>query len=343
MKARTGAFTSPACWAVLLGFLAQAPQIRADDSVQPYIDQLKQGMKPDTSSPGSESYTEKLKKRLSPSDASGDSSEGYTERLKQANPLMLQGTPGSSYTDEEKKKLAPKQEGGAIDAVRSGNSDLQLKKPGSIHNAFGLRVGLGLSRTVTAASGVGTGVNFNTMYGANWAPDVSLYGEHQFFHSEILGSLGVFGMTTVGFFSGSGQFEDTALRSAVDGSLIPPGSTNVSFRFYEVPLVAGLDYRFNLMKYLRPYVMGGPTVIGFSETRSDAGQSHSGISKGAWGGVGLAVLMDWVSPSNDWDRYDEYGIKHAYLTVEYSYLYTLPSSPVTFNISGVYAGFMFEL
>src|SRR3712207_8577409 len=41
------------------------------------------------------------------------------------------------------------------------------------------------------------------------------------------------------------------------------------FLFIAVPVMVGLDYRFNLLKYVRPFVMAGPTAIAYFETRDD--------------------------------------------------------------------------
>lgn len=302
----------------------------AEDSSQPYIDSIKQNLVPSDST----GYSDKIKSKLSP-----DDSEGYTERLKNSGDLKLEGTPGS-YTDEVRKKLKPAEEGGAIEAYRQGHSELHLKKEGEVDSAFGFGVGVGMGRTVVANQGLGTGRDFNEVYGQTYAPDLSLFFERQLGHHETWGSFGLYGLANIAWFSGDGIFA-TKIKDAYSNQDIDSRNTHTRFMFYEVPASIGGSVRFNLAKYLRPYVMGGPAVVGASETRNDGGSSHYILSHGLWGAAGVAVLMDWVSQSGDWNRYADFGIKHSYLTVQYTYLKTF-SSPVDFSVSGAVAGFTFE-
>jgi hypothetical protein len=317
----------------LIGILSIAAA-SADDTNSPYIDSIKKTLPQEKDSTG---YTDSVRQKL----PEGDSSEGYTEQLKHSDALQLQGTPGKGYTVQEKEKLGPDDQKSAIEAVREGHSELQLKKPGEIHNAFGIRYGLGLSRTITATDGIGTGRDFNSIYGASYSPDISLFYEQQFFHSEIYGSVGAFAMGTVAFFNGTGQFA-VPIINATNGTLVNPTATGVSFRFFEFPAIVGMDYRFNLAKYLRPYVMGGPALVGFYEGRTDGNPGNHGLSHGLWGAIGVDIPVDWLSKSQDWDRYDSFGIKRTSLSIEYSRLNTF-SSPIDFSIGGLYTGFVFEL
>ena len=302
----------------------------AETSNSPYIDQLRKSL---PAVQDSEGYTESIKKHLRQ-----DTSEGYTERLKESPALRSGASSSAGYTDRVRQTLEPKTEGGAIEAVKEGHSELKMIKSLDIQSAVGIRVGLGLSRNITAPQ-IGTGGNFNSIFGNNWAPDVSIYYERQFFRSENWGSLGVFGMGSVAYFTGAGAFA-APINFAGTGTLVSASQTQL--RFFEVPVVGGLSYRMNLFKYLRPYLMGGPSAIGGSESRSDGQPAHYALSEGFWGAGGISILMDWVSRAQDWSRYDDYSIKHTYLSLEYSKLSTLQSSPIIYSVSGVYAGFTFE-
>jgi hypothetical protein len=321
---------------LLLIALLSIAAASADDSSSPYIDSIKKTLPEDKNA--GQSYTDQLKQKL----PATESSDGYTEALKHSQALQLQGSPSEGYTESEKQRLGPGDQKSAIEAVREGHSELQLKKPGTIHNAFGIRYGLGLSRTITANNNVGTGRDFNSVYGASYAPDISLFYEYQFFHSEIYGSVGAFGMATVAFFNGQGQFAANITNAASANSNYGQNSTGVSFRFFEMPAVGGLDYRFNLSKWVRPYAMGGPTLIGFYESRSDGHNGNRGLSHGLWGALGVEIPLDWISKASDWDRYEAFGIKKTYFSLEYSRLSTF-SSPVDFSVGGVYGGFVFEM
>ncbi len=301
---------------------------------QPYIDSIKKNLPP---SQGAEGYTDRLKQKL----PGEPPSEGYTEQLRKDNPaLQLQGTPDRSYTEELNKKLPPKEPGGAIAAVNRGESDLKEVKSTDIHNAIGIRIGLVSSRNYTANDGIGTGRAFSDVYGNSFVPDIQLFAEHQFFHSERFASAGVFGMLGLAYFSGLGTFA-IPLTSGYNGQAIAKNATGTTYRFWQVPATAGGTFRLNL-GYFRPYVMGGPTGIYADEFRSDGGTTNHALGLGVWGAIGVAFLVDWINKDVDWDAYADYGLKHTYFTVEYSGTSCFSPSSVDFNMSGLYAGVTFE-
>jgi hypothetical protein len=309
---------------------------RADDtSTQPYIDSLKQGMKSDDS----EGYSEQQKQKLQPE----PSSDGYTEQLRQADPsLQLQGTPPPSYSEQQKEQLPPKKQDGAIEAFNEGKSDLKKIKSTDIHSAIGARVGAFVSRSYTANFGIGTGREFTNVYGSGFSPDVSLFGEHQFSHSESGGSIGAFAMIDITRFSGTGTFA-VPITSGYNGSTYPANATGVTYYFWDFPLTAGAVFRFNRWHWARPYATIGPTLIPFWEYRSDGGPTHRGLSFGASGSVGMAFLLDGISKDVDWDAYADAGIKHTYFTVEFAGTECLSNvSAITFNSNGLQLGFTFE-
>jgi len=345
------AFTSSLVLGVLFGNLSSFAAW-ADDasqpSVQPYIDEVKQEM--------SESHEQKPTAVATPSSGSSESpfidsvrpkikqqesSEGYTERLRQNEvtpPPPTAEVSGQTYIDEQKQKIGPNNTPSAIEAVKNGTSELKEKRLGQITSAFGLTYGAEVNRTVTANSTI-LGRNFSDVYGANYAPDVTLFYEWQPFHSETWGSLGIVSTLSVSYFTGVGQFA-YQLTNPVTGGLFPLAS-GTNFRFYSIPVSVGLEYQFNLAHYLRPFVSIEPTIIGYLETRDDGARGSGGAVYGLHYQGGVSLLLDWMSSSGSWNLYAEYGIKHFYLTAEYTQLSTL-GGDVSYNENGIFAGLTFE-
>jgi hypothetical protein len=310
-----------------------------DDSVQPYIDHLKQGMKDPTSPSGDENgspYIDSLKAKLPADDSIGYSAK-IKEQLDKGRPTP--GVSGSPYIDQEKAKIGPGDQSSPIADVAAGHSELPYVKNTDVKNTFGIRYGVGLTRNITANSTVGTGRDFNGVYGSNYAPDFALYYEYLLFRKPF-GQLGIFGMGEVGIFKGLGTFQVQPVDAVNPGQLLSDQSS-VQFTYIELPAVAGLDFRIPLFKYVEPYVMAGPAVIYGLEERNDGGGSYHVLSGGYYGSVGISVLMDWISRKEDWARYDQGGIKHAYLNVEYSHLGTFTGG-VNYSVSGPYLGVTFD-
>jgi hypothetical protein len=320
----------------VLTLFAFCTPVFAEPTGQPYIDQLKLEMKK-KEKPGaeeSESYIESIQKKLKKERPTEDSSTSYIEKLRASDPIQLENNPEESYTAAEKLKMAPQEEGGAIQALNEGRAELHPKKKGEIRNALGLRYGAALTRNFTSSSAR----NFNTIYGSSYAPDISLFYEYQPFHSERYGNIGIFGMGGIGYYHATGQF-GFALPKPEGGTF--PLATDVRFQFFTLPVTLGLDYRFNLFHYLRPYIMAGPTVIGYVELRNDPINGNRGNSRGLFVSVGTAIMLDWIFGSNTWSMYTNYGFKHTYLTIDYTRLNTF-SGDISFDLSGFYAGMTFE-
>src|SRR5579885_694204 len=141
-------------------FLSPGAVAAADDqSVSPYIDQLKkeiqerdaeQGKKQET-----ESYTEKLKRQLKKSDEEKAKEQGeeskkpYIEQLKEENPELRKKEPDTQYLEQEREKLPKQNEEGAIEAYRNGRSELHAKKRGEIKGAFGFKLGVSSNKNIT--------------------------------------------------------------------------------------------------------------------------------------------------------------------------------------------------
>jgi hypothetical protein len=324
-------------WKVWVCFLTAGPVYSAESSNHPYIDQLLQQIHSKDHQESSESYTEKLRQQLE-QESPAESSQGYTERLRASDPKHGEPDPSALYTEKEKAKLEPHEEESAIQSVIEGKSELEPKFKGNIHHAFGLRYGASLIRNFTADASTQAN-NFNDIYGLNYAPDVSLFYEFQPFHSEWYGNIGFFGMLGLAYFNGQGRFA-FALSKPSGGTF--PLLSQVHFQFYTVPVTVGANYRFNLMRILRPYVFLGPTAIGWTESRSDGQTGFRGYSFGVTGSVGAAISLDWISSGSKWNLYTEHGIKHYYLTVDYTQLSTFSGS-VNFSVNGLTAGITFEI
>lgn len=315
---------------ILFAFTLSAPVFADEKNPQPYIDYLKKEIEPEHE--GNSTFLEMQKRRIEEESPTDKTPGSFTEKLRASDPLRENNS--EAYTEKEKLKLEPKEEKSAIEAVMEGHSELNAKKTGNIHHAFGLRYGLGLSRDVSASGGG----PFKDIYGNTYAPDLSLFYEFQPFHSEWFGNIGFMGMGGVGYYHGLGQFAST-IRSPSGGTF--PSTSNVKFQFFTLPVTVAVNYRFNLFRVLRPFIYVGPTVIGYVEKRNDGGETRRGYSKGLLVSTGVSVLLDWMSPGDAWDLYASHGVHHYYFTLEYSRLSTL-AGDVNVAINGIVAGIAFE-
>ncbi len=339
---------TPVATLLLAGFLVSSVAWADDSSVSPYIDSLKQKMqdKGDADSDRGDvpdPYLQAQKRKLEEKgvDNSDGTSEPYINELKRKHPERYAQPDGSTkqpYIDNQKNKMAPAEDGGAIQAYREGRSQLKMKREGQITGAIGFRIGTAVSRTVSAQPDTQQAA-FSDLYGTGFAPDFTLFGEYQPFHSEILGSLGLVAQFGVSIYNGTGKFQAALLEP--DGVTPFPAQSNTHFRFLAIPVSAGADYRFTVSKWVCPYVLVAPTVIGFTENRDDGISGHHGFSKAFTTSLGVNILMDFLSNNAAWDLYSDDGIKHTYLSVEYTKLTTIASN-VNFNFSGLDLGITFE-
>lgn len=316
---------------------------RADQSgsVEPYIDSIRSKLPPQNST---ESYTEQEKKKLEQKGKGADDSAGYTEKIQQQLKAKEQTNGSENYTEKQKALLPPKEQGGAIQAVNEGHSDLRMIRSGNIHHAFGFKV----NALPDFAFSSPTGAQFSNVYGSGFAPDLQFFYEYQPWHGENFASIAFFSMLDFSYHQGFGQFAVQLYNYTADparqniSSDYFPTTSHTFFRFMDAGLTGGLTLHINAAKYVRPYASGGPTVMVFQETRDDGQQGGRGHAFGAYFAGGVNFLLDYVSRDATWQLYDVYGIKHYYFTVEYSRIQGLGGS-VTLNTSGVMAGFTFEL
>jgi len=334
-----------------LALAAEPPEGSPRKSVEPYIDELKQGMekkgqeKPalePAAAENPEPYIQSQKKKLQQADAEAEGpppeNGSYIDAVKKENPAAFSDANPGSYTAQEKAKLDPKAEGGAIQAVSEGRSELHARQKGEIHRAFGFRYGAALTRNISAIPSLQLRA-FNDIYGNSYAPDLSLFYEWQPIHSETYGNIGLMGSFGVGYFHGYGNFKVQLVNGATGAPF--PTTSQTKFQFFTAPAILALDYRFNLFHYFRPFVVVGPALIGYYEARNDDQAGSTGKSIGLYDSLGVSVLLDWLSPSNSWDLYTQMGVNHYYLTFEYSDLNTL-SGDVSVQSSGLNVGLTYE-
>ena len=311
-------------------------------SSQPYIDSLLQKQKEEageeTSQPP-ESYTEKLKKKLAEEEAQsgGNPGESYIERLRREDPDRFGKPQDSHYTETLKQKLEPGEVGGAIRAVQEGRSELKPRYKDGYTGAFAVRYAAVATRSYNG-NAESVYQPFASVYGGNYVPEIGFFYEHQPFHSEIFGNLGLVGGVSISYAHGSGAFQTDLPKPWGGGNF---GAPRTLFQFWTIPVSLGANYRFNLLHYLRPFVQALPTLTLYSEDRNDGVDAKKGFSLAfQWSG-GVSILMDWLSPSGAWDAYHQNGIRHTYLTLEYAVV-TPIASPVTFGQNGLYGGITFE-
>ncbi len=348
-----------------LAFVAVAAflalQATADEpSLSPYIDSIKQGWEKDRQSqpagsdtPYLDSVRERMKKE-GEKEGQGAPAEGYTEYIRETSPTRPRpGQLEESYTEREKRRLEEEDKvkrgelpASAIQAVREGNSELHPVRPGEISHAWGLRYGVSLDRNIVGDADTQL-QPFSSIY-QSYAPDIELYWEYQPWHSEWWGNIGIYASLGVSFFKGDGVYK-FQLTNPVTNQPFPPTSTT-KFGFFELPLSLGLDYRFNLFRVLRPFVIAAPMLIGYTETRSDGIGggckppilgANCGVSTALFVSGGVALLLDWITPGSMDSLYQTFGVKHYYLTAEYMRVQPISTS-VSFAISGVTLGLTYE-
>ena len=321
---------------ILLAFVSGWTSVADEPSVSPYLDAVKKSLPENQES--SEGYTSHIRQKLEKDGQTGEPSEGYTDKVRESLPTKA-GEP--SYTEQQKDKLAPKPPGGAIEAVKEGHSELHAKREGPIHSAAGLKVGAGITRSLTASGDVGTGVSFSSIYGAAATYDATFFYEYQPWHSEGFGEFGLLGQAGMAYSHGFGNFAIVLPNAGAPGTNFPSQS-HTHLQFFAVPVTLGADFRFNIAKYVRPFASGSGALIGFDELRDDGLGGHTAMSVGFTASAGVNILLDGISDEAAWDLYQEAGVMHYYLTVEYSVLQTLPGQPVSVTANGVFAGLTFE-
>ena len=224
--------------------------------------------------------------------------------------------------------------------MKAGKSKLEAKKDPRVGNAFGLTISVRQTRDVSAESGA-VYKTYDSMYGTGYTPDFQFFYESQPLHGEWLGSLGFFGQVGFAWKRAAGTYEFSLARPGVGNGNFPSASST-DFTFVTVPLTAGGIYRFNLLRFARPYVKAGATLIGYVEDRSDHRGTYWGQSRGFLTGAGVAFPLDFLDSVGSWSMYESYGVRRHALTIDYQRLDTI-SGALDFAVSGFSLGLMFEL
>src|SRR5262249_21237684 len=156
--------------------------------------------------------------------------------------------------------------------------------------------------------------DFSDVY-PNWGPEFTFFYEYQPWHSETWGEFGVVASAGVSFFTGAGKF-----KFGLSKGCVPPAPCNnpgtfsehsdTNFQFWQFPVMAGVDYRFNLLNFLRRFVLAGPMALGYWENRNDNISGSTGFSKCLLISAGVNILLDGIAPGQAWDLYMEHGVKH---------------------------------
>lgn len=305
-------------------------QIKKEDAEKAEKSEVKEDLSKDYK----ESYTEKLKKNLKETDAKKPSSgKSYIEELREKNPDLRPKSETESFTDKKKEEVAPTRSS-SIDAIKSGKSDeLVLKRPGTPRFFISLKVEVVGTRDFTTDPDF-AGAAFMDVYSPKWRPDMHVNFEYQFLRRENGASLGVFVETGVASFVGKGQFP---FSKGTFGS-----AAQTEFRIYTVPAFLGVTARLNALKYVRPYVSVGAGGMLFWETRDDDKDATRVYTLGMMGSGGVNILLDGLSDRASWTLYDNIGIKHYYLNLDFTYL-NVTKGPVQHHGKLAFVGLSFEI
>lgn len=289
-------------------------------SPQPYIDRLKKGnptldipdeANPPTAPAAPPSRPGTYSQRIGTNFPEEESVEGYTEKERQ----KIGEDPWLS---------------GPLEQKPSDSKKAVLERP-DIESAIGFKIGVSPGMTVTNSTGT---IGFDALYGTNWQPELMLHYERQLFHSEFLGSFGLGFDTGLSYSTGYGLLSFNFNSSSV---------SQTRFTFLQIPLLLNATYRFNLLRFLRPYVSAGAGAVFYSEIREDDAGDKRGYSFAFTGSGGLALALDFFDSKTALDGWLSRGIQHTYLVAEYFYLSSFNRAGVSFGRSGVYAGFLFEI
>ena len=312
-------------------------------SDQPFIDSIRNQLPP----PTHDSFIEEAKKRFVTQPVSQSSPSGaipadhYSQSLKDRG----QVGPGSSadhYTVDEKARLGPVPSDSVIADIQSGDplrGRLKEHIPPYSRHHFGFKYVLSAQRRVYVVDPQEAGQPFAQVYGQTYAPDLALHYEYLFLSDATWGSLGSYAQAEVAYFSGYGQFA-FPLRSPAGGTF--PLTTAVRFQYFVLPLSLGLAYHLSIWSLLQPYARLAYTQFLYSERRNDGGPAVSGGSRGTTLVVGLALSLDAISHQDHTANYQNYGINHVYLTLDYARERSF-SGPVSFNMDLISLGITFGI
>jgi hypothetical protein len=314
-----------------------------NDPNAPYIAKLRAKIEEDEAPPsesGSFIASEKAKLAKESEAPTGSYIDAVRKKLEESGESSRDEPQGSFIERERLKILAdedsqphPDSSGSAIADLKKGVEIRKARKLGNIHHGMGFKFGASIERRVSAPSSLSSGVTFDALYAKQVAPDFTLSYEFQPFHSEWFGSLGFGAQAGFALYRGYGSYSV---------SLPGFGSTSdTEFRFVFIPLMATVNYRFNLFRVIRPFVQAGAGLTYFREARDDSSDVLQGYSRSMTVTGGLALNLDYLSSNSGWAIYDEKGIHHSYLTLDYT-RQTHLSGDLEMEASGIHAGLTYE-
>lgn len=301
---------------------------------EPYIESLRQQMaeegkpvEPASGLVGQTPYINKLRAKAEEEETKKDPEEriptgSYIELLKAQDPKAFAETDKvessqSSWLEQEKTRLGTEKAESPIRDMQEGRTRKNLTRQDEpVKNAFGIRVNAFATRGFVAE---GSAQDFSSIYQSAWYPEIIAFYERQLLSSETWGALGLGVTSGFGFFQGTGFFAKN-LRKPWSADPDNPdlfGTTSrTQLTFISVPLFAGVSYRMNFLKYLRPYAQAMAGGIGAIEMRND-GLSNKyayGIAVAASGGVNF--LLNWIDPKGSFELFDTFGVNRFYLTAD---------------------------
>lgn len=302
----------------------------AVESNQPYIDSLVSELPKEPYTPngeGNSPYIDSVKKKM----GKGDDSTGYTDQLKKE----LSPKDGSEGYTSRIRKTLPETSGSAIEDFRKGKKLRADKGDLNARSAVGFKLFANATRTYTA--GANQELAYETVYGSSWIPDLAVHYEYRPFTGDFTRKLGLYGSIGTSFTKAQGKLQ------YFDSAQFESNESKTQFKFIALPVNVGLIYRMNVANILFPFIAGGPSTIGFIESRNDNQKSNRGYTFGYWFSGGVALGLDWISAKDSWEQYDATGTKHSYLTIDYTYLESFGGGLVEFTVNGIEVGFTFEI
>lgn len=321
------------------------PAAHAASSNQPYIDELLDEMGSEVNTPRKARQSiEDERQALKAKAASEAQDEGgsYIDELRRDDPSLQGGggSPSSGLIEREKAKLAPKPGNpSAIQSFKDGKDRLEMKRDMKVRFAGGFRINASTERDYSGGGGT---ISYDQLYGARKFPDFTLFFEWQPWHSEWVGNLGA--VASVGYTQArSPGVLGVALPQAWSGGgTFSTTSSSTNLTFIVVPVSAGLNFRLNTLRVIRPYVQAQGTTFFYMERRNDGLGAAKSYSLGYTLGGGVNIPLDWISRESTWDLYEESGVKRFSFTIDYSIQDTIKAMPVTIASSALSLGFTYE-
>jgi hypothetical protein len=297
-------------------------QNESDEQLQPYIEKLKK--KHNIKSPPREESLPPAPEQK-PAATGEESIQPYLDKLQKqtVDSKQVIDTPTPEPRGES-TEVQP-----YIESLKQGK-ELKPRIKESVRSVIG--IGIVASSKFRIRSDKVQANNFDSVYEPNnkYSPSVDLFYEYHLIRNRYFGGLGLLGRVNAVSIKGKGVFSSTGVQT-----------TDTRFRLTAVPVTLGVGYHATQLKYIMPFVQAGLVGIPLLETRDDQKPSRRSLSRGYSATIGSAFNLDWIARRDAWNQYDNHGILHTSLMVEWHFLRTI-SGPVDFNYDGLFIGLMFE-